>query len=220
MDTSTFDTPRSVGWICTSPSQFVTAKEILDIEHRDLSIKHDNLNIHLGRIGSVSVTISHIPPSLSSADIAIAVQSLLASSKNIRSILVTGDIRSRDDSNITPGDLIINAQTYRAEAYPESLRTERNLSQQAAILQQEVGDDGCWLLSKSPAVLADSPDSPAVTQQSDSGTSKYPRLHYRNTGQDNQNNPKEEIIPANPAQDFNTVSGGLTQEPLFFQTLY
>jgi hypothetical protein len=217
MDTSTFDTPRSVGWICTSPSQFVTAQEILDIEHRDPSIKHDNLNIHLGRIGPVSVTISHIPPSLSSADIAIAVQRLLASSKNIRSILVTGDIRSRDDFNITPGDLIINAHTYRAEVYPESSPTERNLSQQAAILQKEVGDDGCWLLSKSPAVLT---DSPAVIQQSDSGTSKYPRLHYRNTGQDNQNNPKEETIPANPARDFNTVSGGLTQEPLFFQTLY
>lgn len=213
-NTSTSDIPRSVGWICTSPSQFAAAKAMLDVKHTDSSVKHDNPDVYLGRIGPVNVAISHIPSSLHSADIAVAVQSMMAIPTNIKSILVTGAISELNDSDISPGDLIINALTDRDEDHSESLPTERSLSQQAAILQREVGHDGRWLSSNFPTVVSCSSDPPTFTQPPDSRTSKYPRLHYGILGQDNQNSPKEEIVAAKSAQDFNAITRGLAQEPL------
>ena len=211
---STSNISRSVGWICTSPTQFAAAKAMLDVKTTDSSVKHNNPGAYLGRIGPVNVAISYLPPLLHSADIAIAVQSMMASLTNIKSILVTGAKSVLNDSDISPSDLIINALTDQGEDHSESLPAERSLSQQADILRREVGHDGRWLLSNLPTVVSRSPDPPTFTQPPDSHASKYPRLHYGIFGQDDQNSPKEEQVAAKSTQNFNAIARGLTQESL------
>jgi hypothetical protein len=206
-NTSGPDTPRSVGWICTDPSLFATAKAMLDIEHIDSSVKHDNDDVYSGRIGTVNVVINCMPPPLHSANIAVAAQSMIASPMDIKSLLITG--ATSDLVNINPGDLIINPLTDRDEDHSESISTRKwSLSQQAAILQREVGDEGRWLSSNfSPAALGSS-DPLAFTQRPDGVATKYPRLRYENLSQDSQNSHRKEMVAAKSVPDFNAVAEG------------
>src|SRR2546421_2242501 len=157
-NTSNPDTLRSVGWICTNSSLFASAKAMLDVEDMDSSVQHDNGDVYSGRIGTVNVVINCMPLPLHSANIAVAAQSMIASSMDIESLLVTGATSGLVNSDINPGDLIINPLTNRDEDYSESISTQKwSLSQQAAILQREVGDEGRWLSSNfSPAALSSS----------------------------------------------------------------
>jgi hypothetical protein len=206
-NTSNPDTPRSVGWICTDPSLFATAKAMLDVEHIDTSVKRDNGDVYSGRIGTVKVVINCMPPPLHSANIAVAAHSMIASPMNIKSLLVTGATSGLVNSDINPGDLIISPLTDRDEDHSESISARKwSLSQQAAILQREVGDEGRWLSSNfSPTALSSS-DPLTFTQRLDGGVTKYPRLHYENIGQDSQNSHRKEMVAAKSAPDFNAVA--------------
>jgi hypothetical protein len=213
-NTSTSNTSRSVNWICTSPSQFATAKAMLDGKQTDSAVKHENPNVYVGRIGSVNVAISHIPPSPHSADIAVVIQSMIGSPASVESILVTGVICGLKDSDISPGDLIINAMTDGDEDHSKPLPTQRSLSQQAAILQREVGHDGCWLSTNFPTAVSFPLNISTVPQRPDTRASNYPRLYYGIFGQDQQNGPKKEMVAAESVKDFNAIARGLAQKPL------
>jgi hypothetical protein len=208
-NTSTPDTLRSVGWICTDSSLFATARAMLDVEHIDSSVKHDNGDVYSGRIGTVNVLINCMPPPLHSANIAVAAQSMIASLTDIKSLLVTGATRGLANSDINQGDLIINPLTDRDEDHSESISTQKwSLSQQAAMLRREVGDEGRWLSSNfSPAALSSS-DPLTFTQRPGGGVTEYPRLHYGNLGQDSQNSHRKEMVAAKSAPDFNAVAEG------------
>ena len=206
---STPYTPRSVGWICTGSSQLPTAKAMLDVEHTDSLVDHDNSGVCSGRMGTVGITITHIPPPLRPADIAVAAQRMMASPMDIECILVMGAISGLANSDINPGDLIINALTEGDEDHSESLPTQkRSLSQQAAILQREVGHDGRWLSSNFSPAVSSSSDPLTSTQPPGSDVAKYPRLHYGNLGQDSQNSPRVEMVAAKSAPDFNAIAEG------------
>lgn len=208
-NTSNPDTLCSVGWICTDSSLFATAKAMLDIEYIDSSIKHDNGDVYSGRIGSVNVVINCMPSPLHSANVMVAAQSMIASRMDIKSLLVTGATSGLVNSDINPGDLIINPLTDRDEDHLESISTQKwSLSQQAAILRREVGNEGRWLSSNfSPAALTSS-DPLTFTQRPDAGVTKYPRLHYENLGQDSQNSHRKELVAAKSAPGFNAVAEG------------
>jgi hypothetical protein len=205
-NTSTPDTPRSVGWICTSLSEFDAAKDMLDVKH---TVKHDNNDITLGRIGTTNVAIHHMPQPLHSSDIATAAQGIMASPMVVKSILVTGTISCRVNSDINPGDLTIYVLTDRDEDRSESLPTQkRSLSQQAAILKREAEHDGRWLSSNfSPAALGSS-DPLTFTPSQGSGFTKYPRLNHVNLGQDSQNSPEEKMATAKSVPGFNAIAEG------------
>lgn len=182
---------------------------MLDVEHIGSLAKHDNGDVYSGRIGTANVVINCMPPPLHSANIAAAAQSMIASPMDIKSLLVTGSTSGLVSSDINLGDLIINPLTNRDEDHSESISKRKwSLSQQAAILQREVGDEGRWLSSNfSPAVLSSS-DPLTFTQQPDGGVAKYPRLHYEKLGQDSQNSHRKEMIAAKSAPDFNAVAEG------------
>jgi hypothetical protein len=205
---STSDISPSVSWICTSLRQFALAEATLDVKHTDSSAEHDNQDVCLGRIGPVDVSISHIPHSLNSADIAVGIQNVIGSSTSIKSILVTGVISGLKNFDFGPGDLIIDVMTDRDEEHSEPSSIQ-SLSQRALILQKEVGNDGSWLSTNFPTTVYGHQDATTLTQLHESPTSKQPLLHYRILGPAHQNSSKEDIGGAKSAQDFDAIARGL-----------
>jgi len=182
---------------------------MLDVKHTDSLVEHDNSDVYSGRIGSVNVTINHIPPALRSADIAVAAQHVMTSPVGIECLLITGAISGLVNIDIRPGDLVINALRDGDEDHSEVLPAQtRSLSQRAAILQREVGPDGRWLSSNFSAAVTNSSDPLTLTHPPISGITEYPRLHYGNLSQDSQNGPGEGMVTAKSAPDFNSIAKG------------
>jgi hypothetical protein len=205
---STSDISPSVGWICTSLPQFALAKATLDVRHADSSAEHDNQDVCLGRIGLVDVSISHVPHSLNSTDIAVGIQNVIRSSTSIKSILLTGVISGLEDFDIGLGDLIIDVMTDRDEEHSKPSLIQ-SLSQRAITLEKEVGNDGSWLSTNFPTTVRGHQDATTLTELHESPTSKQPLLHYRILGPAHQNSSKEDIGGAKSAQDFNAIARGL-----------
>lgn len=187
---------------------------MLDTKHTPSSVKHNNPDVYSGHIGPINVVISHIPLSLHSTDITVAVESIMASPTNIKSILVMSATGGLNETDISPGDLIINAQIDRDEDHSDQSVTEWNLSQQVAVLQKESGHDGRWLSSNFPTLISCSPEAPMSTHSPEGRTSNNLRLYYGILGQNDQNSPEEKSIVAKFAQDFISFAKGLAQEPL------
>lgn len=192
------DTRCSVGWICVGPSSFAAAKATVVVEQTEFAAQHDNSDTYSAGVGSVKVVINAMPPPLHSASTIVMARRLMSRPMNIKSIFITGDISGLANPNINHGDLVIYTPTDQDEDHSLPTRI-LSLSQQATILQREVGHDGRWLSSNFP---------PAVLESLSSDVTKYPCLHYENVSQGSQNSLIVEAIAAKSVPDLNILAKG------------
>jgi hypothetical protein len=182
---------------------------MVDVEHTEFLVRNDNSDVYSGGVGSVKMVINSMQPPLHPASTTAMAQRMVSSPMNIKSILVTGAISGLANSNITSGDLVIYTLADRDADYSGSIPTQmRSLSQQAAILQREVGHDGRWLSSNFPPAVLGFSNGLALTEALSRGVAKYPCLHYENLSQGSQNSLREETTAAKSVPDFNVFAKG------------
>jgi hypothetical protein len=183
----TADSQPSLGWICTHPSLFAIAKASFDEEYADTPAKPDNnVIVCSGRIGTVKVAINCLPHPLTSGDVVSAVRSIVTSLMPLKSFLVTSFDTGLIGHDIKPGDLIISQLDAADQGVSEPISTRKwSVSQQAAMLQREVGADGHWLSSNFSTAFSSSPDP--LQPVTDVGS--YTNLNYGNLDQASPNSP-------------------------------
>ncbi|KAF3396373.1 hypothetical protein F1880_007322 [Penicillium rolfsii] len=102
----------TVGWVCTLPVELTAAQEMLDEEHQDLPLNHNDSNIYtLGSIGDHNVVLACLPVgqtgSISAAAVAVQMKNTFPAIRFGLMVGVGGGVPS-EKADIRLGDVVVS----------------------------------------------------------------------------------------------------------------